>query len=490
MATFDPNRVGPGTFELVRDATTGNYSIKEVGFTKISPLTLPDLDTTAATTTATQTQTATDVTGDTVSQQTKMAFNMPDRGGDNQPDTTGSMLQQARQTSSALSDTFADTRGLMTSDDAYRGVTSPLDIKDPTATVFGRPREGTIDQAAIDRQRQSDLGLEQPTVRTDPVGLSARGTIDRRQGTTQETTDDSRFLPSNIATRSDQGEMVAPGTDVATRPQTALDMDRFAGVSQMGALAGDEKDDVKPVKKDALQTISTSLRTTGDSILNKIKTPTMMALEFIGKPRGESAGAVALNKNYFTDRGDGRIGGNPATDLYAGMNRVSAFGNLEKAGEKRIARREQTIATKNVSQKFIDDTNRMKEQQANYKAAKKSAPVTGTTKPGESGGSGSTGGGKIVCTMMNESYGFGSFRNKIWLRHSKNLAPEYQIGYHRIFLPLVKKAKTNKVLKKILEHIAIHRTIDIRQEERNKIHLLGRVYRTILEPICYWVGKI
>ena len=108
----------------------------------------------------------------------------------------------------------------------------------------------------------------------------------------------------------------------------------------------------------------------------------------------------------------------------------------------------------------------------------------------ETGDAGGDKGGKIVCTMMNESYGFGSFRNKIWLRHSKNLAPEYQIGYHRIFLPLVKKAKTNKVLKKILEHIAIHRTIDIRQEERNKIHLLGRIYRKILEPICYWVGKI
>ena len=109
--------------------------------------------------------------------------------------------------------------------------------------------------------------------------------------------------------------------------------------------------------------------------------------------------------------------------------------------------------------------------------------------PGGGGDTSGRSGGKIVCTMMNESYGFGSFRNKIWLRHSKNLAPEYQIGYHRIYLPLVKKAKTNKVLKKILEHIAIHRTIDIRQEERNKIHLLGRVYRTILEPICYWAGK-
>jgi hypothetical protein len=104
----------------------------------------------------------------------------------------------------------------------------------------------------------------------------------------------------------------------------------------------------------------------------------------------------------------------------------------------------------------------------------------------DGGGGGST---KIVCTMMNESYGFGSFRNKIWLRHSKGLAPEYQKGYHKIFLPLVKLSKKNIVLKKILEHIAVHRTIDIRQESRGKIHLLGRVYRKILEPICYWVGK-
>ncbi len=105
------------------------------------------------------------------------------------------------------------------------------------------------------------------------------------------------------------------------------------------------------------------------------------------------------------------------------------------------------------------------------------------------GGGGSSGGGKIVCTMMNESYGFGSFRNKIWLKHSKDLAPEYQKGYHKIFLPLVKLSKNNKVLKTMLEHIAVHRTIDIRQESRGKVHLLGRVYRKILEPICYLVGK-
>ena len=107
----------------------------------------------------------------------------------------------------------------------------------------------------------------------------------------------------------------------------------------------------------------------------------------------------------------------------------------------------------------------------------------------DSGGDSSGGGGKIVCTMMNKTYGFGSFRNKIWLRQSKNLAPEYQKGYHILFLPLVKISKTNKIVRKILEHIAVHRTIDIRQESRGKTHMLGRIYRKILEPICYWVGK-
>jgi hypothetical protein len=180
------------------------------------------------------------------------------------------------------------------------------------------------------------------------------------------------------------------------------------------------------------------------------------------------------------------------------MNSVSKFGNLEKAGAKRIATREATIARKGiksasnpngVSQDFVNNTNDMKKQSKNYKEGLKTAPVTGTTKPGESGGSGPTGGGKIVCTMMNESYGFGSFRNKIWMKFHKDLSPEYQKGYHRLFLPLVKIAKTNKIIKNILEHIAVHSTIDMRQSMRGKKHLLGRLYRKILLPICYWAGK-
>ena len=134
-----------------------------------------------------------------------------------------------------------------------------------------------------------------------------------------------------------------------------------------------------------------------------------------------------------------------------------------------------------------DEQDRDQETAARELAAAQEAANRDAARGG--GGDSGGGGGKIVCTMMNETYGFGSFRNKIWLRQSKDLAPEYQKGYHKIFLPLVKLSKTNKIIRKILEHIAVHRTIDIRQESRGKTHILGRVYRKVLEPICYLVGK-
>jgi hypothetical protein len=106
-----------------------------------------------------------------------------------------------------------------------------------------------------------------------------------------------------------------------------------------------------------------------------------------------------------------------------------------------------------------------------------------------------TSGGKIVCTMMNEEYGFGSFRNKIWLAHSANMpnAKVYEKGYHTMFLPLIafakRDGKINHMVKKTLEHIARHRTADIWKQKHGKRDALGAVYRFILEPICYVVGK-
>ena len=175
--------------------------------------------------------------------------------------------------------------------------------------------------------------------------------------------------------------------------------------------------------------------------------------------------------------------------------------NIDDATIREIAniadRQPETIEQKknelaDIYDRQVDRGEREPDQTITSKTNKAKAAIGMPQMLGDvgSGDSGSDSpGGKIVCTMMNEFYGFGSFRNKIWLRHSKGLAPEYQKGYHKIFLPLVKLSKTNKLLKKTLEHIAVHRTIAIRQEARGKVHLLGRVYRKILEPICYIVGK-
>ena len=110
----------------------------------------------------------------------------------------------------------------------------------------------------------------------------------------------------------------------------------------------------------------------------------------------------------------------------------------------------------------------------------------------------SSGGGKIVCTAMNAEYGFGSFRNAIWLAQSKDLDPAYEKGYHTLFLPLVnyaykagEKNALQRILRGVLEHIARHRTADIWKQKRGKNRdNLGMVYRFILEPICYVVGKV
>lgn len=116
---------------------------------------------------------------------------------------------------------------------------------------------------------------------------------------------------------------------------------------------------------------------------------------------------------------------------------------------------------------------------------------------GDGGGGGGGGGGKIVCTAMNQQYGFGSFRNAIWLKYSEsNLTKAHEVGYHAIFLPLVDFAfkqgdgKLNMLTRKFLENCARHRSLDLRAEMRGtKRDTIGMIYRSVLEPLCYAVGK-
>jgi hypothetical protein len=99
---------------------------------------------------------------------------------------------------------------------------------------------------------------------------------------------------------------------------------------------------------------------------------------------------------------------------------------------------------------------------------------------------------------MNEAYGFGTFRNAIWLEHSATMAPQYEVGYHALFLPLVDLAYRSRwrdhpavrLLRRVGERVVRKRTADIWRARRGGMDLEGRIYRAVLEPLCYVAGTI
>ena len=199
------------------------------------------------------------------------------------------------------------------------------------------------------------------------------------------------------------------------------------------------------------------------------------------------AGELAY-QNYATERGRQEAAALQAPQL--AQSRFQDINQLMNVGQVR----------EDYSQKALEDQIARYEFEQNkpytklqaYLGAAYGAPVGQVTKTTQSGG------GKIVCTAMNAEYGFGSFRNSIWLAQSKDLDPAYEKGYHTLFLPLVnyayksgKKNALQRILRGVLEHIARHRTADIWKQKRGKKRdNYGMIYRAILEPICYVVGKV
>jgi len=103
--------------------------------------------------------------------------------------------------------------------------------------------------------------------------------------------------------------------------------------------------------------------------------------------------------------------------------------------------------------------------------------------------------GKVICTAMNAMYGFGSFRNAIWMRHDKSdnvrfPNTQYLIdGYHKIAGPLTKKMPKSLILSKILGRIARVRTDRVRRELKNRpLTLESRIHMSFCRYPCIFVG--
>ena len=430
--TFEVDRVGGGTFELVKDAATGEYSVKKVGFEPIKSLTIPDY-TAGTTDAATDTSKAvTETSKKTTQEQTTEVFKQS--GRDDTIDYTGQMLKDNSQMlkDAKSIDPQINARRLMTQDAAYTDQQKPPMLGD-TGGSMDQMSGATTYQDAIMRGGVGVKAAEKrgPGIFTDKKSLGSpfkafdasvkSGVISRPEYTS--TTPEARAAMTSDAAQlgiskveSTQPTIGSFGTD-PTSLVGGKDLEEDPGAQPRADI------EVEPT---ALKKVSTGLKSLSESVGRVISSgPVGQIARAIGKPVVESAGAVAFNKTYFNVRGgstDGqRIAGNPATDLYAGMNRTSKFGNLEKAGDKRISTREKTIARKNYGpgDKFYDDTQKMKDQAKDYKSAKKSAPVTGTTKPGTSGGSGGGGGsgsGRVICTDLHRT---GELSTRDWIRDTK-----------------------------------------------------------------------
>ena len=521
MAKFDPSRVTGGTIELVRNPD-GSYKSQVTGFNQIASLNLPEITTTAATTTSDATKTAAEKAQENLETQTSTAFKMPTvMERDNQTDLSGNMTKEAAQTSKLLTETFKE----------------PVEIKSPTDVLYdeadqttnqvnrpdlgdtGSPVENILNEAKVKEDDTTitlskarirgpkDLGTTQRTTTRTPQGFDPLGVMSPKGQRDQSFTDDAG-LPEppaydefpdlgsalGITTKTTAPDAVTEGPKKETLGITVpADKDLEADIGAQ------PKEDIqsRPVKRSALQTFATSIKETFKDI--PIPSVVGTVLRTVAPPETP---VQAHAKSYFNVRDDGRIAGNPNTDLYAGFNRTSAFGNLERAGEKRIERREKTIERKGYGpgDKFYDDTQRMKDQQDDYKSSKSKATAskaaTGSFRRAQEEGTGSSGtdSGKIVCTAMYKTTGLEEWKKhiRVWqIFERKYLTPYHEKGYHILFKPFVKGMHRSNIIKALGAHVAKHRTQDLKHIMFNsKPSWIGRIYRKILEPICYLVGRL
>jgi len=445
-STFDTSRVGGGTYELEQDSS-GNYKLKSVGFNQVNKLNLPDLATSDTTSVADTTKKATE---DTIKAQTTEVFkptNMYQGGG-----------EDAR--------TFQDYERIVPKEAKVNEAT----VRSAGETIKSDMPQGSPNQLSKDKARAEanvELGLEpQNQYRSESAKFK------------------ERFDPTKI-----QAAAVKP--NIVERATT--------GVTSA-------VDSIKNNK--AIQFASTALGFVANPIMGGLK---MVAGTLQESPQDK------FNKGYFNMdplESGGRIAGNPADNVFAGMNAVSAFGNVRSGALGRIEKRNSTKTQDRVSKRgkdaldkfnaktkeFQDQVNKYDQDRADKKDAESGNTKTNVTGFGKSGfgrdtsqGGGDTGqgGGRVICTDLHKT---GELSTIDWIRDTKftfkKLTKTHVKGYLLWAEPTVKHIQKYPRYRKVWKHIAQHRANDIAWRlNEGKFDLLGRIYASIGEPVCWALGN-
>jgi len=435
-STFDTSRVGGGTYELEQDSS-GNYKLKSVGFNQVNKLNLPDLATSDTTSVADTTKKATE---DTIKEQTTEVFtptNVYNQGG-------------GGQDSSLLN--------VPTVKDAT--------VRSAGETVKSDMPQGSPGQLSKDKAKAEanvELGLEP-----------------QNQYRSQSAKFKERFDPTKIQAAAVKPNIVERATTGVT---SAVDSIKNNKAVQMAS-----------------------------NVLGFVANPIMGGLKMVAGTLQESP-QDKFNKGYFnTDSGTGgtgRIAGNPADNVFAGMNAVSAFGNVRSGALGRIETRNKTSEKLSGAKKekfdkktkeFKDQVNKYDQDRADKKDAESGNTKTNVTGFGKSGfgrdtsqGGGDTGqgGGRVICTDLHRT---GELSTRDWVRDTKftfkKLTKTHVKGYLLWAEPTVKHIQKYPRYRKVWKHIAQHRANDIAWRlNEGKFDLLGRIYASIGEPICWALGN-
>ena len=500
IQTWDPNRIGGGTIELIQDPTTGIFTTNEVGFVKLPNLTLPAIDQAAYDAPAPDPDPDSDPCPD--------GYKLVDgvcqlidtsSGGDGGGGSGGGGY------SGGSGDTYYDTRTQEMLEKAggtypggyhsaeggfeYTGTPPYLDIdRDTRPTPSGSDR-GPLDDPdrfgsyplASDRgplddpdrfgspvQKKEILYIDstgqkyykapekfQPITNTktdsvtqEPKGGVARfGTVDRRLSSRPSSDRGPLDAPDRYGPPvSTFGELEPIYQGIAPKPGGTILEDEFKSTprSVKGTLVGDQffpdtltTPDLKGVKevgkdlittklKDTLKTNVTELVETGKKSLKIVPiTARIMggALDALFGVTDEDRMRQTENKNALTSLGyktvggnvdAGRIAGNPADNVFAGKNMVSAKGDIMQGARNRVSTRNSSKTQARISklsperQKAFNDKTEEFQKQINAAQDKKNkqALAKGGVAPGASGGSGDGGGCFLKgtqVTMLNGS---------------------------------------------------------------------------------------
>jgi len=445
--TFDTSRVGGGTYELAKDAN-GNYNLKSVGFTQVNKLNLPDLKSSAATTDVAKT--TKDATEATIKAQTTEVFTPTNTygGGDGQQNTSTPMLKNAEVNEASV-----------------RNAGDAMTKIDTGKTTGKFLASGAAGSASLRGEKQSDGFL---------TSGAAGNTAPYKDGILNNQTGVKYSKPPSIKSRA-----------------TSAVQNTVSGVI----------DSVKNNK--AIQIASTALGFITNPIMGGVK---MVAGTLQESPQDK------FNKGYFNlnpAESGGRISGNPANNVFAGMNAVSAFGNVRSGALNRVDKRNKTSEKLSGAKKenfdaktkeFQNQVNEYDQSRADKKDAESGNTKTNVTGFGKSGfgrdtsqGGGDTGGGggRVICTDLHKT---GELSTIDWIRDTKftfkKLTKTHVKGYLLWAEPTVKHIQKYPKYRKMWKHIAQHRANDIAWRlNEGKFDLLGRIYAGIGEPVCWALGN-